>query len=292
MAMTPSAGGETPPAQVPDPLPAAKQKKGTRKNPILEVFLPNRVVSKPVLQIIAGIQVAIFIVIWSMSPFEVLPRPGEVFGAFHNLWFEKGLGDHLIRSATLNIKALLWTTFISLGLSYLTVIPFFRPMALLFSKGRFLSMVGFSAVLTIMLGGGEALKLPMLVFGMTVFFLTSMADVVATVPREAFDHARTLRMSEPRVVWEVVIRGTADKAFEVMRQNAAIGWMMLTMVEGISRGSGGIGVLLLTQQKYFKLADVFAIQIAILVLGIFQDYIIGALRRLFFPYADLKLERR
>ena len=99
-------------------------------------------------------------------------------------------------------------------------------------------------------------------------------------------------MNEWQVVWEVVILGTADKAFEVLRQNAAIGWMMLTMVEGISRSEGGVGALLLNQNKHFRLAEVFAIQITILLLGILQDYGIGALRRLLLPYADLTLERR
>ena len=57
---------------------------------------------------------------------------------------------------------------------------------------------------------------------------------------DKFDHARSLRFSDWRVVWEVVVLGTADKAFEILRQNAAIGWMMLTMVEGISRSEGGM----------------------------------------------------
>ena len=91
---------------------------------------------------------------------------------------------------------------------------------------------------------------------------------------------------------EVVILGTADKAFEVLRQNAAIGWMMLTMVEGIVRSEGGIGAMLLAQQKYFRIADVFAIQLVILIVGLLQDYAIGALRRLACPYADITLERK
>jgi NitT/TauT family transport system permease protein len=78
----------------------------------------------------------------------------------------------------------------------------------------------------------------------------------------------------------------------VLRQNAAIGWMMLTMVEGISRAEGGIGAMLLNQQKHFHLAEVFAIQLLILVVGILQDYGLGALRRVVFPYAHLTLERR
>ena len=94
------------------------------------------------------------------------------------------------------------------------------------------------------------------------------------------------------MVWEVVILGTADRAFEVLRQNAAIGWMMLTMVEGISRAEGGIGAALLSQSKYFRLADVFAIQIVILLVGMGQDYAIGLIRNITCPYATLTLERR
>jgi len=127
---------------------------------------------------------------------------------------------------------------------------------------------------------------------MSVFFITSMASEVLAIPRERFDHARTLRMNEWKVVWEVVILGTADRAFEVLRQNAAIGWMMLTMVEGISRSEGGVGAMLLNQNKHFHLPEVFAIQITILLVGLFQDYGIGVLRRLFCPYADLTLEKR
>jgi len=99
-------------------------------------------------------------------------------------------------------------------------------------------------------------------------------------------------MTEWRVVWEVVILGTADKAFEVLRQNAAIGWMMLTMVEGIVRSEGGVGTMLLDQSKHFNMAAVFAIQALILVVGLLQDYCIGLARNVFCPYANLTLERK
>ncbi len=79
-------------------------------------------------------------------------------------------------------------------------------------------------------------------------------------------------MGEWRVVYEVVVIGQADKAFEVLRQNAAMGWMMLTMVEGISRSEGGVGAMLLNQNKHFHLSAVFAIQLTILLLGLAQDY--------------------
>jgi NitT/TauT family transport system permease protein len=236
--------------------------------------------------------VAIALLIWFTSPFKVLPRPDEVLQALRGLWMEQGLGPDLWISFKLSLEAIAWTTAIGLALSYLTVLPLFRPIAAAISRGRFLSLVGFTFIFTLMVGGGHQLKLWLLVFAMVVFFVTSMTAVIAAIPKEKFDHARTLRMSEWRVVWEVVVLGTADQAFEVLRQNAAIGWMMLTMVEGIVRLEGGIGVMLLNQNKAFHLADVFAVQLVILLVGMLQDYGIGVLRSVVCPYADLTLERR
>jgi NitT/TauT family transport system permease protein len=266
--------------------------KPSRWRAVLDVFLPNRAVSAGTMRAIIAVQVVMALAIWINSPFKVLPRPDEVLRALQSLWMEQGLGPELGTSFKMNLEALALTTLTSLGLSYLTVLPVFRPIAAALSKGRFLSLVGFTFVFTLLVGGGHPLKLWLLVFGMTVFFITSMASVVAQIPKSEFDYARTLRMSEWQVVWEVVILGTAAQAFEVLRQNAAIGWMMLTMVEGISRSEGGIGAMLLNQSKHFRLAEVFAIQIVILLVGMIQDYGIGVLRRLVCPYADLTLERR
>ncbi len=258
----------------------------------LGVFLPNRTISPGAFRILVAGQVAAFLLVWFRSPYPVLPNPGEVFRAFGRLWAEQGLGQDLLASLHLNLNAMAWMLVLGLSLCYLTVVPFFRPLAAAVGKGRFLSLTGFSIVFALMLGGGYPMKLWILVVGMTVFFVTSMAEVVASIPRDSFDHARSLRMSEWRVVWEVVVLGTADKAFEVLRQNAAMGWLMLTLVEGIVRNEGGLGAALLNQQKGFHIDNVFAIQALILAIGLAQDWAIGALRRLFCPYAGLRLERR
>src|SRR5688572_13628283 len=101
-------------------------------------FLPNRVISRTTIHIIIAFQVILAIVFWWFSPWEVLPRPDEVFRAAGNLWLNQGLGRELITSITLNATALFWTLVISLLLSYMTVLPFFRPIATAVSKGRFL----------------------------------------------------------------------------------------------------------------------------------------------------------
>lgn len=260
-------------------------------NEALNVLAPNKVISRQTLRWLVGFQLLLLFFIWIFSPTVFLPKPKEVFQALSEMWMQ-GLGAELITSFLLNLQAIALSAILSLLLAYLTVIPFFRPIVTLLSKLRFLSMVGLTFFFTLMATTGHELKLYLLVFSVSVFFVTGMAEVVAAIPKEEFDLARTLRMGEWRVVYEVVILGQADKAFEVLRQNAAMGWMMLTMVEGISRSEGGVGAMLLNQNKHFHLSAVFAIQITILFLGLGQDYAIGLLRKVFCPYATLTLERK
>ena len=236
-------------------------------------------------------QIVFFLVLWSVSPFALLPKPEEVLSSFSDLW-QQGLAGELITSFYLNVQAILCATLISLSLGYLAVIPFFRPLIHVFSKLRFLSLVGLSFFFTIMATGGHELKLSLLTFSVSVFFVTSMADVLDSIPKEQFDLARTLRMGEWRVLWEVVILGQLDRAFDVLRQNAAIGWMMLTMVESTVKSEGGIGSMLMDQNHHFHISAVFAIQLTILILGLFQDYVLGFLKELACPYAALTLERK
>lgn len=259
---------------------------------VLAAFSPNRVISRAAFRFIVVFQVAVLLVVWATSTYVFLPKPMGVWRAFLDLWNHEGLGQELIVSFLLNVQAMAWATVISLVLAYLTVVPFFQPIVNAISKGRFLGMVGLTFFFTVIFSSGHALKVSLLVFGVSVFFVTTMIDVVAQVPKEKFDLARTLRMGEWRVVWEVIVLGRADIAFDAMRQNAAMGWMMLTMVEGISRSEGGVGALLLNQNKHFRLEAVFAIQIAILLIGLFQDYALGLVKKFLFPYADLQLEKR
>lgn len=255
------------------------------------VFAPNKIVSGSAVRLLVGVQVAALLLLWVFSPFTFLPTPAETWAAFTSLWMQ-GLGGELITSFLLNVEAIAIATGVSLLLAYATVLPFFRPVVTFLSKLRFLSLVGLTFFFTLMASSGHGLKLYLLVFSISVFFVTSMADVLDSIPKSQFDLARTLRMGEWRVVWEVVILGQFDKVFDVLRQNAAIGWMMLTMVEGMSRSEGGIGAMLLNQNKHFHLAAVFAIQITILLLGLAQDYAIGMIRRTLCPYADLTVEKK
>jgi NitT/TauT family transport system permease protein len=220
-----------------------------------------------------------------------LPGPGDVLRAYPNL-MDQGLGPQLFVSLTTNLQAIGITCLLTLPLAYLTVLPAVRPLVRGLSKARFLGLTGFVVLFTILFGGGHALKVALLVFGMGVFLMTSLYDIVETIPKEEFDHARTLRMGAWGSVLEVVILGHLDAVLDAIRQNAAMGWVMLTMVEGLVRFEGGLGAMMLAEDKHIKLDAVFAIQAVILVIGIAQDWALVALRRVLCPYASLTLERQ
>jgi len=233
------------------------------------------------------------LLVWAVFRPSILPGPGAVLSAFPTLWNRGVFTGDLLHSFTVNLQAILWSTLLSLFFAYTTVMPLMRSPVSAMTKLRFLGLTGLTLPFTLLFPGGDGLRIAILTFGMTANFVTSMSDVVANIPREEFDHARSLGFSDWRSVWEVVILGKADAAFEVLRQNAAIGWMMLTMVEVIAQSGGGIGLVLYKANRQFDLLpQVFAILVVILMVGYLQDLALRWLKRTVCPYAELKLERR
>jgi NitT/TauT family transport system permease protein len=255
-------------------------------------FLPNRVVDRATASLIVALWAGAALLVWIFSPFKTLPTPGEIWHALGELWWQRGMGPEIFTTMRLIAHATLLTVVISLLMSYATVIAFLRPAVEAASKLRFLGITGLVFPFTLATGGGYALKVALLTFGMTTFFVTSMAQVVIEIPRAEFDYMRVLGASELRILWEVVVLGTLDKALDVLRQNVAMGWAMITMVEGISRAEGGIGAMILNENKHFLLAEVYAILFVILLLGLAMDYGMGVLTNVLCPYVALRRVKR
>jgi NitT/TauT family transport system permease protein len=255
-------------------------------------FLPNRVVDRATASLIVAMWAGAALLVWVFSPFKTLPTPFEIWRALGELWWQHGMGPEIFTTMRLIAHATLLTVGISLLMSYSTVIAFLRPVVQAASKLRFLGITGLVFPFTLATGGGYALKVALLTFGMTTFFVTSMAQVVIEIPRAQFDYMRVLGASELRILWEVVVLGTLDKALDVLRQNVAMGWAMITMVEGISRAEGGIGAMILNENKHFLLAEVYAILFVILLLGLAMDYGMGVLTNVLCPYVALRRVKR
>jgi len=251
---------------------------------------PNRATSRAELQALASLWLAVLLLWWTCSSSGLLPTPAEVVRALRSLLFEQGLLGHLSSSLYTSLLALFWASSLSALLCYSAVVPALRPLAALVGNLRFWGFAGVSVAFTLWFHGGRELKVALLTFGMTGFFVTGLHDELSVIPRERYDYARALGMSEWRVVWEVVILGTCDKFLGLVRQNAAMGWMLLTMVEALVRSDGGIGVLLANQSKHLDLASIAALQGVIFGVGSLQDFALATLQRVLCPWAALKVE--
>jgi NitT/TauT family transport system permease protein len=153
---------------------------------------------------------------------------------------------------------------------------------------RYLTLTGLIFLFTLITQNGSQLKIGLLIFGIVPFFVTSLLAIIKDIDRQEVELCRTLRMGPWRTMWEVVIVGRLDQVLEVMRQNFAIAWMMITMVEGLSMSEGGLGTMLIKSNKYIDLGTVFALLIVIFLVGLFFDWLLGRLRAWLFPYTRVQ----
>lgn len=233
------------------------------------------------LPLAGAVLVGTWLLVHATNP--VIPGPGAVVAAWLRLLHE-GLLGRLWQSYTLNAYAIVISTVLACALAYAGTIPVLAPYTAFVSKLRFLGMTGIVFVLG-MYCEGRALQVALLVLGMGTFQTTAMDSVVASTPSGNLDHARTLSMSPWRCLYEVVVRGTLDQAFDVLRQSAAIGWCLLTMVEGLVRSQGGVGVLLIDLNRRLQLDGIIAVIVTITLIGVIQDYLISQIRLVVCPYA-------
>lgn len=248
------------------------------------LFTPNVPISNRKYITIAVIELSLIILMWWFSTVKMNPSPIDILYAFPTL-LEINFPHHLLISFILTLKAVGYSAVISLCLAYFSKFAIGLPLGMFFATCRFMGLSGVIYIFTMSFDGGESLKLALLVFSMSVFLTTSMIEVVWSIPPKNYDLAKSLRMSPMETLYEVVILGTAHKMFDCLGQNIAISWMMLATVEGTVRSGGGIGILLKDQEKHFHLAEVFAMQIVILITGMFLYYSIKSLKQFFCPYA-------
>jgi sulfonate transport system permease protein len=250
----------------------------------MNMFKPFERIGRKNFLIMAVSQALFALVVWQLSPGGLIPGPMRVLEALGELLGTRLLIDNLLVSLLLTVKAMFYSILITLVFSYLSVVPFFSATAKLLVRLRYLTLTGLIFIFTLLTKDGGALKLWLLVFGIVPFFTTSFLSVIIRIPAQEYELCKTLGYTRWETLYEVIVVGKADQVFEIVRQNFSIAWMMITMVEGLSMGQGGIGTLLIKYNKYNDLPHVLALQVVILCVGLSFDYLIGSMRRWLFPY--------
>jgi NitT/TauT family transport system permease protein len=248
------------------------------------LFTPFAEIDKRVVAIMVASQLSLLLLIWYFGSYQHLPTPGKVIAAFGFMQEHFDLGSEYITSLSICIKAILLSAVVSATFAYLSLIPFPKYIVYFLTKGRYLTLTGLQFFFQLSFSN-DSLKIALLTFGVSVFFTTSFIAIIKEIPPTKIYHARTTGLGPWRTLWEVVIYGTLDKLFEVLKQNFAMAWMMITMVEGLVLSGGGIGMMLINNSKTLSLDIIMALQLLVLVTGIVMDFLISRFTLLICPYS-------
>ena len=236
-----------------------------------------------------GIWTLILVVLWEPLRPAIVPSIPELFAAYGPLFESLDLFAHWFSTAGLTLKAIGLSVFLSLAISYLSVIPFFRPIAQVISKARFLSLMGFIFLFLSISHNAYTTRMYLLMFGIVPYLTTSMTSIILSTDKKMFHYAKTLNLNPWQTTYHVLVASKAGDIFEAIRQNLAIAFMMIVLVESKLREGGGIGVLLFDLKKYGHGFDkIFAVQLSVLIVGVCLDYVMHKVNQVAFPYAFLK----
>ena len=255
------------------------------------IFEPLHLVNRHTALILLAIQSFLVFIFWQLSGEGLIPTPLKVIARFFKIIGSNEFYDNFFSSLMLTLQGMGISIFIALIISYLSLIPFFNPLAKFVVKCRYLTLTGLIFLFTLLTTNGHQLKISLLIFGIVPFFVTSLLSIIESIHKEEYDLCKTLRMNNWETLLEVVIIGRLDQVFEVMRQNFAIAWMMITMVEGLNMSEGGLGTMLIKSNKYIDLSTVFGVLVIIFLVGIVFDFLLGQLRYWLFPYTKINIRK-
>jgi ABC-type nitrate/sulfonate/bicarbonate transport system permease component len=256
------------------------------------LFSPFSNLSKSTSTILILVQCALAVILWQVfASGGLIPTPSKILESFVTIVSTSNFYDNLFSSLSLTFKGMGISIVIALIICYISLVPFFTPIAKFIIKCRYLTLTGLIFLFTLLTSNGHNLKLSLLIFGIVPFFVTSLLSIIDAINVQEYELCKTLRMNNWQTLLEVVIIGRLDQVIDVMRQNFAIAWMMITMVEGLNMSEGGLGTMLIKSNKFIDLGTVFAILLIIFLLGICFDFLLAKMRHWFFPYTKLQLRK-
>jgi NitT/TauT family transport system permease protein len=215
---------------------------------------------------------------------HLLPNVGNVATGFKVLFTELQLGTHLLHSIKLCLISVVMATAFSLIIAYMSPFAKLKGLSKIMSQCRYLPLIGFSFYAATLFDSARHIQIFILVFFMSTYLVTSLLSMIEDIEDAEWDHAKTLGLTKWQCVKEIIVLGRQDYVIDIIRQNMAISWMMIVAVETIMFSNGGIGVLLKNSEKFTNHGEIVALQIVILIIGLFFDYVLTFTRKLFYKY--------
>ena len=259
-----------------------------------KLFFPQFLEKTPfrTVLLLSILQAFLFLVFAQLNSNELIPKPSGVLSSALDTISAPSFLDNFVSTLWLILKSMTICIIASLFFVYLSLVPAFKGITVFVSKLRFLTYTGLIFVFTILVNNGGQIKMSLLLFGVIPYFVTTLLSYIYDPNDKSFQKeyelCYTLKFNRWQTLYEVVIKGRLHLVLEVIRQNFAIAWMMITSVEGICMSEGGLGTMMLKSNKYMKMDEVFAVLLIILLVGILFDYIFDLLKVWLFPYTNTK----
>jgi ABC-type nitrate/sulfonate/bicarbonate transport system permease component len=248
------------------------------------IITPFGKLSRRTYLIMVIVQVGLVLFLFEAFHSPIVPPPSEIFGSLVGLVQSTDFWNNAFNSLIVTIEAMSFSIILTGLIVYLSTIPFFKPLAQLISRLRYLTLTGLVYLFIVFTNDMGQLKLSLLMFGIVPYFTTSFLSTINAVPQQQLDKARVNRMTPWESLLEVIVIGKVDNLFEVMRQNFAISWMMITTVEAYDMSEGGIGTLFIKGNRAHDLPLLFAMLLVVLGIGLLTDFLLSWARTSLFKY--------
>lgn len=222
-----------------------------------------------------------------LSP-AVLPSPGETFGTFHTLWFDRAL--------TRNTLASLRRLSLGFGLAALVGIPlgvlagcfswfnaFFTPLSIF---GRNIPVAALIPLTFSLFGIGEQQKIMFIFIACVAFIFSDSARSVQDVDRRYMDTAYTLGARRRQVILKVLVPLALPSIFNSLRLlfGLAFGYIMLAELVKFGGESGGLGDIIITSQRRGPKEHILLVLMIIPLVAMAIDRVLFWIQRELFPH--------
>lgn len=226
--------------------------------------------------------------VWYMGwPTYKMAAPSDLWPAF---WQYREL-------FVINAWQTLWRTVVGLGLAVVvgTVLGMIMGLSRVLNDALYPLLVGFNAipkatvvpVVALMFIGQHDFNTILVAFMISFFPITvSIAIGLSTLEPEYRDILRSLGASRFTVFWKIALPKTLPEFFGALKVAVTLAFIGTNLVEIVAPHGRGLGSLFDSGRIASNYPLMFAVLIALAVLGILLYYIVVALERIFAGWAE------
>ena len=217
-----------------------------------------------------------------------LPSPGEVFGSFRELWFDRALTRNLFVTIGRVVMGFLLASAVGIPFGifcgcFAPIQAFFVPLTIF---GRNIPVAALIPLTFFFFGVGEPQKVMFIFIATVMFIVSDTATAIRDVDQRYVDTAFTLGAKRRHIVLKVLTPLALPSVFNSLRLlfGLAFGYIMLDELVKFGNEAGGVGNIIIQSQRRGMVEHVWLILLIIPLVALGIDRLIYAIQRSLFPY--------